>query len=71
MCSRFAIKPAEGVQKELEALSDAEQTCCAFLDWHVSEDHGQCVLRVIATSDSVEELVKIAAMFGVPETTTA
>jgi hypothetical protein len=59
------------VQKELEELVIAEQSCCAFLEWDVSDDHGQPTLCVIASDDSFEGLATIAAMFGVVEATSA
>lgn len=60
---------ATGVQNELEELAIAERSCCGFLDWQVSEEHGQPVLRVVASGKSLEGLVAIAAMFGVAEAT--
>jgi hypothetical protein len=55
---------APGVQEELEELAFAEQSCCAFLEWHLNDDHGQPVLRVIAPDGSLDGLATVAAMFG-------
>ena len=62
-------RAAPGVRSELEELAIAEQSCCGFLDWRVSEDHGQPVLRVVAPGESIEGLAIVAAMFRTVETT--
>ena len=58
-------RSAPGVQEELQDLADAEQVCCSFVAWVVSNDHGQPVLRVISPADSPDALGPIAAMFGI------
>jgi hypothetical protein len=62
-------RAAPGVQKELEELAISEQSCCGFLEWHVIADHGQPVLRVLASGESLEGLATLAAMFGTVEET--
>lgn len=52
-----------GNQAELEALARAEQLCCSFLTWTVTEDDGHPVLRVLAKPDSPEDVAFVAAMF--------
>jgi hypothetical protein len=58
-------RSAPGVQEELKDLAAAEQVCCSFVAWVVSNDHGQLLLRVISPADSPDVLGPIAAMFGV------
>jgi hypothetical protein len=60
-------RAAPGVREELQELAIAEQSCCAFLEWHVIDDHGQPVLRVVASDGSLEALATIAAIFGAVE----
>jgi hypothetical protein len=62
-------RSAPGVQEELQDLAAAEQVCCSFVTWVVSNDHGQPVLRVISPADSPEALGPIAGMFGIPFST--
>ncbi len=56
--------PRPGVREELEDLAAAEQRCCAFVAWAVSDDHGQPVLVVTAPPGSPDAVDPIAAMFG-------
>lgn len=53
-----------GIHAELEALASAEQQCCSFVNWTVTEEDGQPVLRVLAKPDSPEDVAFIAALFG-------
>jgi hypothetical protein len=52
------------VHAELVALADAEQECCSFVRWTVTEVAGGTVLRVIAPPATPEEVEPIAALFG-------
>jgi hypothetical protein len=61
---KVRYRAAPGVKKELEELAIAEQSCCGFLEWQVSEDDGQPVLRVLASGESLEGLATVAALFG-------
>jgi hypothetical protein len=58
-------RSAPGVQEELQDLAAAEQVCCSFVAWVVSDDQGQPVLRVISPADSPDALGPIATMFGI------
>jgi len=58
-------RSAPGVQEELKDLAAAEQVCCSFVAWVVSNDSGQPVLRVISPTDSPDALGPIASMFGI------
>jgi hypothetical protein len=53
-----------GVRAELSDLAAAEQTCCSFVTWSVSEVDGQPVLHVLAPADRPEAVEPIAAMFS-------
>lgn len=53
-----------GVQDELTALAAAEQECCSFVAWAVTQEDGHPVLRVIAKPDSPDDVAPIAALFG-------
>lgn len=53
-----------GVHAELVSLASAEQECCSFVTWTVTEDDGHCVLHVLADPDSPDDIVSIAALFG-------
>jgi len=57
-----------GVQAELSDLAAAEQTCCSFVTWSVSEVEDQPVLHVLAPADTPEALEPIAALFGATST---
>jgi hypothetical protein len=52
-----------GVLEELEALA-AEQRCCSFVSWEVSQDEGQSVLCVKADRSRPGDVLPIAALFG-------
>ncbi len=56
--------PGPGVHAELVALADAEQECCSFVRWTVTEVAGGTVLRVIAPPAPPEAVEPIAALFG-------
>jgi len=56
-------RSAPGVRDELEALAAAEQQCCAFVAWTVSEDAGHPVLRVVADAARPDDVAPIAALF--------
>ncbi len=58
------FEPGAGVHAELAALAAAEQECCSFVTWVVTEDDGRPVLRVIAEPDSPDDVDPIAALFG-------
>lgn len=49
---------------ELASLAAAEQTCCSFVTWTVTEDRGSPVLRVLAKPDNPDNVASIAALFG-------
>jgi hypothetical protein len=53
-----------GVREELEALAAAEQRCCSFVTWEVSQDEDQIVLRVKADRSRPGDILPIAALFG-------
>ncbi len=57
-------QPGPGVRAELAALAAAEQTCCSFATWSVSEVEGQPVLHVVSPTDTPEAVAPIAALFG-------
>lgn len=57
-----------GVQAELTDLAAAEQTCCSFATWSVSEVDGQPVLYVVAPADRPEAVEPIAALLGATST---
>lgn len=44
--------PGPGVHQELEALAAAEQECCPFVTWAVTEDDGHPVLHVTTHPDT-------------------
>lgn len=54
----------EGVRAELVALATAEQDCCSFVTWTVTEADGHLVLRVLAKPDSPDDVAAIAGLFG-------
>ncbi|MGI8713664.1 MAG: hypothetical protein ACR2NR_10870 [Solirubrobacteraceae bacterium] len=58
-------RPGPGVREELEALAAAEQQCCSFVAWTVTEDGGHPVLRVVADASTPDDVAGIAALFGV------
>lgn len=53
-----------GFHAELEELASAEQQCCSFVTWTVTEDHGHPVLRVLAKPSNPDDVASIAALFG-------
>ena len=57
-------QPGQGVREELADLAAAEQTCCAFVTWSVTEVQGHPTLRVTAPADAPEAVAPIAAAFG-------
>jgi hypothetical protein len=61
-------RPGSGVLKELEHLAAAEQVCCSFVAWVVTETEGQPILRVIAPAEAPEAIGPIAVMFGATDT---
>lgn len=60
-------RPVPGVLEELENLAAAEQVCCSFVAWAVTETEGQPILRV-APAEAPEAIGPIAVMFGATET---
>jgi hypothetical protein len=61
-------QPGPGVRVELAELAAAEQTCCSFATWSVSEVQGHPVLHVVSPADTPEAVAFIAALFGVSST---
>jgi hypothetical protein len=55
--------PELGVRDELEALAAAEQVCCSFVTWEVSQDGDQIVLWVKADPSRPDDVAPIAALF--------
>lgn len=58
---RFA--PEVGAHEELAALAAAEQECCAFVTWAVTDHDDGLVLHVTAKPGSPDDVAAIAAMF--------
>ncbi len=54
---------APGVLTQLRALAAAEQTCCAFATWSVTQVEGHPVLTVRAPAGAPEAVEPIAALF--------
>jgi hypothetical protein len=54
---------AEGIAAELAQLAAAEQECCSFLDWSVTERDGRPTLRVRASERSPEDVAVVADLF--------
>jgi len=50
------FEPGSGVLEELSSLAAAEQECCAFVTWTVTEDQGSPVLCVLAEPDSPDDV---------------
>lgn len=61
---RVRFQPLHGVFAELADLAAAEQECCSFVTWTVT-DPDRPVLSVSANPDSPEDIDPIAALFGV------
>lgn len=59
-----SFEPGSGVRAELTALAAAEQDCCSFVDWTVSERDGHPLLCVSANPGSPDDVAPIAALFG-------
>ena len=55
--------PGPGVHDELVALAGAEQKCCSFVRWTVTEVAGRAVLRVTAPPAAPEAVEPIATLF--------
>jgi len=60
-------RSAMGVLEELQNLAASEQVCCAFVEWTVSREHGQPMLRVISPEGSPDALAPIVATFEIIE----
>lgn len=58
------FNPGAGVLDELSALAAAEQECCSFVTWTVTNDEGTPLLRVFAEPDSPDDIASIAVLFG-------
>lgn len=56
--------PGPGVEEELTALAAAEQECCSFVTWVVTQEGDGPVLCVTAKADSPDDVAPIAALFG-------
>jgi len=61
-------QPGPGVRAELAELAAAEQTCCSFATWNVSEVEGHPVLHVVSPTDTPEAVATIVALFGASST---
>ncbi|WNV77022.1 hypothetical protein [Geodermatophilus sp. DSM 44513] len=59
----MSYEPCPGVRQELADLAAAEQTCCPFVTWTVTEVQGRPVLRVTAPAGAPEVVTPIAAVF--------
>ena len=57
-------EPGPGVKAELAELAAAEQTCCSFATWSVSEVEGHPVLHVMSPTGTPEAVAAVAALFG-------
>lgn len=57
-------QPGPGVQEELADLAAAEQICCSFVSWSVTNSDVQPVLQVSAPAGAPDAVAPIAAMFG-------
>lgn len=62
-------QPGLGVGAELAELAAAEQSCCSFATWSVSEVEGHPVLQVVSPEGVPNAVAPIAALFGVNSTT--
>jgi hypothetical protein len=58
------FEPGVDVLDELASLATAEQECCSFVTWTVTENNGRPMLRVLAKPDSPDDVASIAALFG-------
>ena len=56
-------QPGPGVRVELADLAAAEQNCCSFVTWSVSQVEGQPVLHVVSPTDTPQAIAPIAALF--------
>jgi len=61
---KVRYQPGPGVKAELAELAAAEQTCCSFAIWSVSEVEGDPVLHVVSATNTPEAVAPIAALFG-------
>ena len=57
-------QPKLGLRQELEALAAAEQQCCSFVAWNVSQDRDHVVLQVAADPGAPDDVAPIASLFG-------
>jgi hypothetical protein len=53
-----------GIAPELADLAAAEQQCCSFVTWTVTQEPDQVVLRVVADEDTPDDVAPIAVLFG-------
>jgi hypothetical protein len=60
---QLEVRFKPGVSAELRALAAAEQRCCAFLTWTVTDTDGGPVLHVSATPESPDDLTTVADLF--------
>ena len=58
------FQPGAGLLDELASLAAAEQKCCSFVTWTVTEDDGNPVQRILAKPGSPDDVASIAALFG-------
>lgn len=57
-------EPGPGVREELQALAEAEATCCSFVAWAVTQDGDHPILHVTADPRTPDDVAPIAALFG-------
>jgi hypothetical protein len=55
-----------GVLDEVRALATAERTCCAFVDWTVTQVGGDVLLTVTSPPGTPEAVEPIAALLAAP-----
>jgi hypothetical protein len=58
-------QPGPGIFDELQSLARAENECCSFVAWAVTEQAGIPTLTVTADPDTPESITPIAMLFGV------
>jgi hypothetical protein len=58
------FEPGAGVLDELASLAAAEQQCCSFVTWTVTEDNGRPILRVLSKAKKPDDVTSIATQFG-------
>ena len=56
--------PEAGVGEELGSLVAAERQCCAFVEWDVTGDGDDFLLRIAADPERPGDIEPFAALFG-------